>query len=122
FAGVGAMGTAWLMFHHGWGFAPALVGGALLTIPVGAVIGFAGVRTRGVELAILTLGFAIAFPAVILGNRQVMRRVAGRVDTLNIGGIDITTREHPERYATVALVVLVCLVILVTNLRRSRAG
>jgi ABC-type branched-subunit amino acid transport system ATPase component/branched-subunit amino acid ABC-type transport system permease component len=122
FAGFGAMGASWLMFHHGWPWAAALVGGALLTAPVGIVIGLAGVRTRGVDLAILTLGLAIAMPAVVLGNPHIMRRVYGRTDRLDLFGIDIAAREHPERYATVALGVLVVVLLGVTNLRRSRAG
>jgi sulfate-transporting ATPase len=122
FAGLGAMGASWLMFHHGWPFAWAALGGALLTAPVGVVIGLAGVRTRGVDLAILTLGLAISVPAVVFGNADIMRRVAGRTERLDLLGIDISAREHPERYATVALIVLVVVGLGVTNLRRSRAG
>jgi sulfate-transporting ATPase len=121
-AGVGAMGASWLLFHHGWPFALATLGGALLTAPIGIVIGLAGVRTRGVDLAILTLGFAISLPAVVFGDVRIMRRIAGRADALELFGIDVSARDHPARYATVALVVLVVVAVVVANLRRSRAG
>lgn len=122
FAGIGAMGTSWLVFHQGWSFGPALGVGALLAAPIGVLVGLAGVRARGVELAIVTLGFAISVTAVVFGNPEVMRRVAGRLDRLELLGIDITPRDHPERYLTVCVGVLVLVGLVVCNLRRSRTG
>lgn len=122
FAGLGAMGASWLMFHHGWSFWWSLLVGALLTIPVGVVLGLAGVRTRGVELAIVTLGFALSVSAVVFGNPDYLRRVAGQIEELRLFGIDVTAREHPERYLVVALGVLVVVGLAIANLRRGRAG
>ncbi|MGD9796252.1 MAG: ATP-binding cassette domain-containing protein, partial [Acidimicrobiia bacterium] len=123
FAVCGAMGASWLMFHHGWSFAWALPGAMILTIPVGLIVGLAGLRTRGLNLAIVTLGFAVAFQAVVLGNRDYMRRVFGvRGPKLEIFGIDVAPPDHAQRYATLTLVLLVIVGVAIANLRRGRAG
>lgn len=123
FAVVGALGASWLMFHHGWPFSLAIVGAMVVTIPVGVLIGLAGLRTRGMNLAIVTLGFAIAFQAVVLGNRRYMRPLFGfRGASLKFLGIEVAAPEHVKRYATLALVLLVVVGMAVSNLRRGRAG
>ena len=68
FGGIGALVSGWLVASHGWPFEVAIVAGILTAIPIGVVVGLAGVRTRGVNLAILTLGLAISLEAVVFGN------------------------------------------------------
>ena len=47
------------------------------------VLGLAGMRTRGVNLAIVTLGFSIAIEAVVFGNQ----RYTGGISGLNVGAL-----------------------------------
>jgi ABC-type branched-subunit amino acid transport system ATPase component/branched-subunit amino acid ABC-type transport system permease component len=123
FALVGALGASRLMFHHGWSFTWAIPGAALVAIPVAALVGLAGQRTRGLNLAIMTLGFAVAFPAVALQNRDFMRQIfARRLVNIQFAGIDISAPDHVRAYATVTLAWLVLVGIVVANLRRGRAG
>jgi sulfate-transporting ATPase len=123
FAGTGALTAGWLVANHGWPFELALVSGVLMAIPVGLVVGLAGVRTRGVYLAILTLGFAISLEAVVFMNPSFAGGPSGyNVGETSIFGIDVSGLFYPKRYATFALIALVLMSLMVSNLRRSRAG
>jgi branched-chain amino acid transport system permease protein len=66
FAAIGGWAVSWLSLA--WPAAPfpllVLIGGAL-TAPIGLVMGFATARIRGVELAVVTLGFATALDLVL---------------------------------------------------------
>lgn len=123
FGGIGALLAGWLVASHGWPFEFALLAGVLAAIPVGIVVGLAGVRTRGVYLAILTLGFAISLEAVVFMNPGFAGGVTGyNVGDTTVFGINVNGLLYPKRYATFALVVLVLLGLAIANLRRSRAG
>lgn len=122
-AGVGALITAYLAARHDWPLELAITAGVLSTVPIAIVLGLAGVRTRGVNLAIVTLGFAIAIEAVVLTNAKYTGGINGyRVDKPTLFGIDISSIRHPERYATLSLIVLVLVGLAIANLRRGRAG
>jgi len=123
FAGVGALISGWLVASHGWPFEVAAIAGILTAIPIGVVVGLAGVRTRGVSLAILTLGLAISLEAVVFGNPTFAGGPSGyNVGDTTVFGIDINGLFYPKRYATFTLIILVLVGIGVSNLRRSRAG
>jgi ABC-type branched-subunit amino acid transport system ATPase component/ABC-type branched-subunit amino acid transport system permease subunit len=95
----------------------------LAVIPVGIVVGLAGMRTRGVNLAILTLGLAISLEAVVFGNSNYTGGILGyQIPSLKLFGIEIDSLSNPKRYTTFAIIVLALVGIVITNLRRSRAG
>lgn len=123
-AGIGALVCGWLDVSHGWPLELAALAGLVATIPVSVVLGLAGVRTRGVNLAIVTLGFAIAIGPAVFNNPRYTGGAAGgyRVDKVRFLGIDLDPIRSPERYATFGLVTLVLLGLMVANLRRGRAG
>lgn len=123
FAGLGALFAGRLVDAHGLPFELALIVGGLVTIPAGIVIGLIGVRTRGVNLAIITLGFAVALESVIFRNPKYTGGPAGtQVPNQSIFGVDLDTVTHPERYGTLVLAVLLILSVAVANLRRGRVG
>jgi len=123
FAGVGALVSGWLVASHGWPFEVAAIAGILTAIPIGIVVGLAGVRTRGVYLAILTLGLAISLEAVVFGNSSLAGGPSGyNVGDTTVFGININGLFFPKRYATFTLIVLVLVAVAIANLRRSRAG
>jgi branched-chain amino acid transport system permease protein len=66
FAGIGAWTVAWLNVHDAPGSLPLwiLVGG-LAAVPFGLAIGLPALRLRGINLAVVTLGFAAAFDNVL---------------------------------------------------------
>ncbi|GAA3884242.1 branched-chain amino acid ABC transporter permease/ATP-binding protein [Leifsonia kafniensis] len=122
-AGVAALVSAQLVAGLGWSFIPAAAVGILATVPVGILVGLSAVRTRGTSLAIVTLGMAVAFQALVLDNPA----LSGGTTGLNIGnptifGLDISAIFFPRRYAIFTLVVFIGVGLLVLNLRRSAVG
>ncbi|MFD1942611.1 ABC transporter permease subunit [Paradevosia shaoguanensis] len=66
FAGVGAWVTGYLNVSGFPGGLPVwIVTGGLAAVPVGIAIGLPALRLRGINLAIVTLGFAAAFDTVL---------------------------------------------------------
>jgi len=122
-AGIGAVMTGYLYNGHGWPFELALLGGAVAMIPICALVGLTGVRTRGIDLAIVTLGLGVFLENVILGNPAYIGGDLGFFGpTLKVFGIDVNSVKYPSRYATFELILLVLICLLVANLRRGRAG
>jgi sulfate-transporting ATPase len=123
FAGIGGMGAGWCMIHLHWTFDLALVGGMLATVPIGLLVGRLGARTRGVNLAIITLGFAISVEAIVYGNGTFLRPFFGiSSQHLTVLGVDVSPAAHPAGYTTVAVLVLVAAGLAVANVRRGRVG
>ena len=66
FAGVGAWVTGWLnVLDAPGGLIVWMLIGGLAAVPVGIAIGLPALRLRGINLAIVTLGFAAAFDTVL---------------------------------------------------------
>jgi len=65
FAGIGGWVVGWFGVHSSLPFPVALVAGALAAVPVGVAIGLPALRLRGVNLAVVTLGFSVAISAVV---------------------------------------------------------
>lgn len=66
FAGVGAWVTGYLnLIGAPGGLAVWMLVGGLAAVPVGVAIGLPALRLRGINLAIVTLGFAAAFDTVL---------------------------------------------------------
>jgi sulfate-transporting ATPase len=123
FAGIGAFTAAKLVAEHGWPFELALVAGIVAAILIGVVFSFPALRTRGVNLAVITLGLGLALYLMVLTNITYTGRGSGlRVGDTTFLGIDISAINHPQRYALFALVGLLVAMFVVANLRRSRGG
>jgi ABC-type branched-subunit amino acid transport system ATPase component/branched-subunit amino acid ABC-type transport system permease component len=122
-AGMGAWFAAEMVATFGWSFWAAAAGGMLATVPVGLVVALPAMRTRGVDLAVATLGLALVLTSVVLQNGA----LTGGLDGIEVGsprlfGVDIGPTRHPTRYAVLTLVVFLVVSVLVANLRRGRAG
>lgn len=123
-AGVGAliaarMGDAWRV-----PFPLALLAGVLLTIPIGLLIAIPALRTRGVTLAVATLGMAVVIESAVLANpKYTGGTVRGTVlPTPTLFGWSVDSVAHPMRYAGVVLMFFLVAGVLVANLRRGPAG
>jgi sulfate-transporting ATPase len=104
-------------------FEIALVLGVLGAIPVGLLVGLPALRTRGVNLAVATLGLALIIERVVLGNADYTGGFEGTiVDPPDFFGIDLNPITHPGRYATFCLALFTVAAFAVANLRRGRAG
>jgi len=122
-AGVGAYIAARLAQTQGLSFWLALPLGVLGTLPIGALVGLPALRTRGVNLAIVTLGLGLIIQEVLLGNAAYTGGLMGTVVTPpSLFGLSLDAGLHPQRYAILTLVVLALCAVLVANLRRGRVG
>ncbi|WP_018636311.1 branched-chain amino acid ABC transporter permease/ATP-binding protein [Parafrankia elaeagni] len=123
FAGLGAWISARLADTAGLPFLAALVVGVAAAVPIGLLFALPALRTRGINLAVATLGLAVAVDRLILNNKDLTGGFEGtKVDPPSVFGLSIDSTAHPERYAVFCLVLFLLAAFGVTNLRRGRAG
>jgi ABC-type branched-subunit amino acid transport system ATPase component/branched-subunit amino acid ABC-type transport system permease component len=122
FAGIGAL-VAGRLVQEGLAFPLAALAGVLVTIPIGLVFALPALRTRGMTLAIVTLGLGSAVSYVVFANGDIIGGIVGtQVGSQSILGLSIDSSAHPERYALLVLIVFVLCMVAVSNVRRSRVG
>ena len=122
-AGMGAFVAARVGQALGLNFWEAALVGLVGVIPIGALLGLPALRARGVNLAIVTLGFGAVVEGVIFANPAYTGGQAGTtVETPTLWGFDLNAELHPQRYAVLTLVAFFVCVIAVCNLRRGRVG
>jgi sulfate-transporting ATPase len=125
-ASMGGLIAARLFTDLGAPFVVALLVGMLGTVPIGILVGLPSARTRGVSLAVATLGLAVALKALVFDNNDITGGSVGiplsSDGSLPIFGVDFGPFFDPDRYAYLVLGVLVVFAVMVANLRRSPAG
>jgi ABC-type branched-subunit amino acid transport system ATPase component/branched-subunit amino acid ABC-type transport system permease component len=122
-AGIGAYIAGRLAATQGWDLFPATIVGVLGATLVGTAFALPALRTRGVTLAVVTLGLGIAVQSMLFENQDLTGGINGtNVGEAHILGINIDATAHPERYGIFCLVILALTAFLVANVRRSRAG
>jgi ABC-type branched-subunit amino acid transport system ATPase component/branched-subunit amino acid ABC-type transport system permease component len=120
--GVAALIAARLSQGAGLSFFPALIVGTLCTVLVGLIIAVPAVRTRGMNLAVVTLGFALVLEKLVLADPKLAGAYGIAVRPARLFGIDVDAATHPHRYTLVIFAVFVLCALMVINLRRTRAG
>lgn len=121
--GIGATVAARLVKDVGAPFAVALVAGIVVAVVLGLIFALPALRTRGVQLAAVTLGLGLAVDTMVLKNAELTGGTDGTfVGEQSLFGVNIDSVSHPARYGTIALVGFVLLAVAVANLRRGRAG
>ena len=109
-AGFGAWVAARLAATQDMPFELALVIGVLAAIPMGLLVALPALRTRGVNLAVATLGLALMINAIIFRNGELTGGFGGtHIDQPSFFGIDLEPVAHPERYGAFVLIVFVLL-------------
>jgi ABC-type branched-subunit amino acid transport system ATPase component/ABC-type branched-subunit amino acid transport system permease subunit len=104
-------------------FLLALVAGVLAAIPLGIIFGLPAVRTRGINLAIVTLGLGTTMELMLFRNRNYTGGVQGtQVGKPDLFGFDISSIKHPERYGIFVVAMAMFTVWVVSNVRRGRSG
>jgi len=124
FAGVGAYATIRVANHLDIGFPFSILLGALITVPIGVLVGLPALRVRGVNLAVVTLGAGIALERMVFNNPSFSAGDDASVLPVGAGlfGIDLDGRTEPTRYGIVVLVVLCICIAMAANLRQSVSG
>jgi ABC-type branched-subunit amino acid transport system ATPase component/branched-subunit amino acid ABC-type transport system permease component len=123
-AGIGAL-IAGRFVHAGIATELAIPLGVLLTIPVGLVFALPALRTRGVNLAVVTLGLGFLVSEVVFANPNYLGdRLDGgtRIGRIKLFGIEVDAFGHPHAWAVVSLIAFVLCGLVVANLRRSPTG
>jgi ABC-type branched-subunit amino acid transport system ATPase component/branched-subunit amino acid ABC-type transport system permease component len=123
-AGVGAL-VAGRAVHAGWPVELSIVLGIVCTVPVGLVFALPALRTRGVNLAVVTLGLGYTVSEVVFANSKYLGPPLDggtKIGRIKLFGIEVDAFQHPGRWAVVCLIALVLLGLMVANLRRSPTG
>lgn len=122
-AGLGAFIAAKVSNEWSVPFPVAVVVGVSSTIVIGVVVGIPSLRTRGVNLAIATLGLAIVGYSLVLVNYEWTGGTSGlAVPTPSLLGVDVDAIRTPRRYALLVLGALFVTCLAVANVRRGAAG
>jgi ABC-type branched-subunit amino acid transport system ATPase component/branched-subunit amino acid ABC-type transport system permease component len=122
-AGIGALFAARLG-ESAWHlpFPLAVLVGMAGAAAAGVVFALPALRTRGVNLAVITLGLGLAIQSVVF-NSSLGGGITGiPVRPPTFFGISIDPITKPGRYAIFTMLCFTCVAIAVANLRRSRAG
>ena len=122
-AGFGAYVAGRLVSVFHLPFLVGLVAGVAAAVPLGIVFGLPAVRTRGINLAIVTLGLGTTMELMLFRNRNYTGGVQGtQVGNPDIFGFDIGSIKHPARYGVFVVVMAMLAVVVVSNVRRGRSG
>ena len=99
---------------------------ALGATVIGVVIGLPAVRVRGLQLAVVTLAFAVAIEAIWFRNSSFVSSSGFDVDGPTLGGWDLSVGVgvvYPRlEFCLLVLAVLVAVAVGVARLRTSRLG
>ena len=123
-AGSGAL-IAGRFIQAGLGVELSILLGILLTVPVGLIFAVPALRTRGVNLAVVTLGLGFIVSEVVFANPNYLGdKLDGgtRIGRVKLFGMQVDAFDHPHAWAAVSLVAFVVLALMVANLRSSRCG
>jgi sulfate-transporting ATPase len=122
-AGFGAFVAGRLVSVFHIPFLLGLGAGVVAAIPLGLLFGLPAVRTRGINLAIVTLGLGTTMELMLFRNREYTGGVKGtQVGKPTLFGFDISSLNHPARYGIFVLCMAMFSVWVVSNVRRGRSG
>jgi ABC-type branched-subunit amino acid transport system permease subunit/ABC-type branched-subunit amino acid transport system ATPase component len=123
FAGLGAFFCSRFADDLGIAFPFSIIVAGLATGIGGVILGLPALRVRGVNLAVITLGAAVAVDSLVFNDANLTGGYSGiSIASPSIFGYSLDGILHPFRYAMVCLVVLILCVAGVAWLRRSRLG
>jgi ABC-type branched-subunit amino acid transport system ATPase component/branched-subunit amino acid ABC-type transport system permease component len=122
-AGMGAYVAGRLVATQHWPFEVAFLAGIAGAALVGVAFAVPAVRTRGVNLAIVTLGLGAAIDAMVFNNEGWTGGFSGTtVGNPTLFGLNINATVYSNRYSIVCFAAFILAVLAVANLRRGRVG
>jgi ABC-type branched-subunit amino acid transport system ATPase component/branched-subunit amino acid ABC-type transport system permease component len=122
-AGIGAWVAGRLVDAQGWPFPLAAAAGVAAAIAVGALVALPAIRTRGVNLAVLTFGLSICLVELVIANPALTGGLSGTdVSRWSFFGISLDPFDTPARYGLLVLAALTVCLLAVANVRRGRSG
>jgi sulfate-transporting ATPase len=121
-AGLATLVCAQLMYQWQVPFALAAMLAVLAAVPIGALFALPALRTRGVSLAVVTLGLGAVVADMVLSREDLVGYNGIPVKPPSIFGINLDPVYHTNRYAVLVLLVFTVCAIGVANIRRGKAG
>jgi branched-chain amino acid transport system permease protein len=123
FMGLGGLFTAKIAGGIlGIPFPFSIVLAAVVIAPASVLIALPALRVRGLSLAVVTLGCAVAVDALLFQSNWAGGAYGLSVPSPHLWGLSLDPFEHPDRYGIFALIVLALVAFVVGNLRRSATG
>jgi len=123
FAGAGALIAGQVMIRLHFPFVPAFAVGAVGAGLVAGAFAIPALRTRGVNLALVTLGLSLALQSIVFNDPTISGGFNGiNLPTLTLFGWNIDPLAHQTRYAFFTLFVFALACMAVANLRRGASG
>lgn len=139
FSGIAALIAGRLVATRGWPLEAAMAVGVAGTALVGLLFALPALRTRGLQLAVVTLGLGAAVDALLFqrGYHSPPPDGAGGLGSLfgdlarpegtvvghqRFLGVRLDPLGDPRGFATLSVVAFVLVALAVANLRRGRAG
>lgn len=121
--GLAALLAGKLVNDAGLSFAPALILSVALIVPVALLITLPALRTRGMDLAVISLGICVAVTALVFTNGDLAGGAAGiPTGDRSFFGIDIDPLIDPSKYALFVFLAFAVCALVVANVRRGTAG
>ncbi|UGS36960.1 branched-chain amino acid ABC transporter permease/ATP-binding protein [Capillimicrobium parvum] len=121
--GFGAWVAGRLVDAQGTPFWLALLIGVAATVPLGVLFAVPAVRTRGINLAVVTLGLGTAMELMLFRNPEYTGGIQGtQVGDATLFGWNINSITHSTRYGLFVLALFVICTLIVCNIRRGRSG
>ena len=106
-----------------WPFVLAAPVGVAVAVAVGGLMGIPALRTRGITLAIVTLGLGVVLFSLVLNNSSYNGGVAGiSIDPPTLFGWSINPLVYQGRYAMMCATALFLAGLAITNVRRGASG
>ena len=122
-AGVAALTAAQATSNLGVPFLLGLLIAVVVTVVAGTVLALPALRTRGIDLAIVSLGLANVAQQMLFNNKRFTGDYGSiLVPSPNVFGLDVGPILYPGRYAVFVLVVFVLACLVVSAVRRGSAG
>ena len=121
FLAIGAYASAVLTQRFGWPFLLALPAAGLLTAGVGFLLGLPALRLSGPYLALVTLGFGLSIPQLVLWRGELTGGAGGLRDLPPASVLGLELRSESAYYYLV-LVVIVALTLFARNVVQSHTG
>lgn len=123
FAGLGAFIAGRLAAVYGLPFWQVAVIGVVATVPIGVLFALPAVRTRGLNLAVVTFGMGAAVELLVFNNPDYTGGIEGtQVGAATLFGLPIDSIAHPQRYGFLVLFCVLAATWVVANVRRGRSG
>jgi branched-chain amino acid transport system permease protein len=122
FAGAGAFTVAKLGSSLDLAFPWPLLGAAVVATLASVLVGLPALRVRGLSLAVITLGFAVAVYAAVFSNPHFNGGSALAVEPPGLWGFSLNPATHPARFGFAVLAAMGLCALGVLNLRRSPSG